>query len=167
MRGKKVIERAEYIDKIRAANAARDGRDFFIVARTDALAVLGMDEAIARVEAARKAGADASFVEAPTSLDEMAEIGRRSPAPNVANMIEGGRTPVLPKDDLSRLGFQLILYPLAGLFSAARAIRETYFRLRTAGTTTDEHDRLMSFAEFNKLIGVDEKYELAQRFGAD
>ncbi|MGF1581179.1 MAG: oxaloacetate decarboxylase [Gemmataceae bacterium] len=167
MKGKKVIERKEYIDKIRAANAAREGRDFFIVARTDALAVVGMEEAIARVEAAREAGADASFVEAPTSLDEMAEIGRRSPAPNVANMIEGGRTPVLPKDQLSQLGFHLILYPLAGLFAAAKVIQETYSRLKTAGTTADEHAQLMSFSEFNQLIGVDEKYELAQRFGVD
>lgn len=167
MKGKKVIERTEYVDKIRAAHAARDGRDFFIVARTDALAVVGMDEAIARVEAAREAGADASFVEAPTSLEEMKEIGRRSPAPNVANMIEGGRTPVLPKDELAQMGFHLILYPLAGLFAAAKVIQETYSRLKETGTTTGGSDRLMSFPEFNHLIGLEEKYELAQRFGAD
>ena len=100
MRGKRVIEREEYVQKICAAVDARGGRDFFIVARTDALAVEVLDEAIARVEAARAAGADASFVEAPGSIDELRAIGRRSPAPNVANMIEGGRTPVLPKDRL-------------------------------------------------------------------
>jgi len=167
MRGKKVIDPNGYIDKIRAANAARDGRDFFIVARTDALAVVGMNGAIARVEAAREAGADASFVEAPTSLDEMAEIGRRSPAPNVANMIVGGRTPFLPRDELAQLGFQLIVHPLAGLFSAARAIQQTYRRLEASGSTMGEEERQMSFAEFNELIGVDEKYALAQQFGAD
>jgi len=84
MRGKRVIEREEYIDKIRAAVDARDGRDFFIVARTDAEAAVGLDEAIARVEAAREAGADASFVEAPGSIEQLAEIGRRSPAPRHA-----------------------------------------------------------------------------------
>jgi len=74
------------------------------------------------VEAARAAGADASFVEALGSLDELRAIGRRAPAPNVANMIEGGRTPVLPRDRMADLGFQLILYPLTGLFAAARAL---------------------------------------------
>ena len=102
MRGKRVIERDDYVQKIRAAVDARGGRDFFIVARTDALAAAGMDEAIRRVEAAREAGADASFVEAPTSLEDLADIGRRSPAPNVANMIEGGRTPVLPEAAVGR-----------------------------------------------------------------
>src|SRR4051794_158606 len=96
MRGKRVIERQEYIDKVRAAVEARAGRDFFIVARTDALAAASLDEAIARVTEARDAGADASFVEAPESLEQMAEVGRRAPPPIVANMIEHGRTPVLP-----------------------------------------------------------------------
>src|SRR3982750_2227989 len=91
MRGKRVIERQEYVDKIRAAVEARGERDFFIVARTDALAAVSLDEAIARVTLAREAGADASFVEAPTSLAQMAEIGRRAPHPNVANMIEQGK----------------------------------------------------------------------------
>src|SRR6476660_8824689 len=115
MRGKKVIEREEYVDKIRAAVEARGGRDFFIVARTDALAAVSLDEAIARVTAAREAGADASFVEAPESLAQMAEIGRRAPRPIVANMIEKGKTPVLSRAELSKMGFDLILYPLAGI----------------------------------------------------
>src|ERR1051326_6775910 len=102
MRGKKVSDREEYIHKIRAAVEARAGRDFFIVARTDALAAVSLDEAIARVTEAREAGADASFVEAPESLAQMVEIGRRAPRPIVANMIEHGRTPVLPRDELVR-----------------------------------------------------------------
>jgi 2-methylisocitrate lyase-like PEP mutase family enzyme len=165
MRNKHIIPRDDYIQKIRAADDARGGRDFFIVARTDALAVEGIDEAVARVEAARACGANASFIEAPESADRLAEIGRRSPGPNVANMIEGGRTPVLPKEELARLGFHLILYPLAGLFAAARSIETLYQKLRTDGTTTGEEHRLMTFPEFNDLIGVEEKYALAQRFG--
>jgi 2-methylisocitrate lyase-like PEP mutase family enzyme len=165
MRGKQVIPRDDYIHKIRAAVEARADRDFFIVARTDALAVEGIDEAVARVEAARAAGADASFIEAPESKERLAEIGRRSPAPNVANMIEGGKTPVLAKEELARLGFHLILYPLAGLFAAARSIEAMYAKLRADGTTSGEEDRLMAFAEFNDLIGVDAKYAQAQRFG--
>jgi 2-methylisocitrate lyase-like PEP mutase family enzyme len=166
MRGKRVVDRDEYVQKIRAAAEARAGRDFFIVARTDALAVHGLDEALARVAAARAAGADASFVEAPGSLEELAEIGRRAPKPIVANMIEGGRTPVLSREQLAGLGFQLILYPLTGLFAAARAMGSIYERLRRDGTTLGEEPRLMSFDEFNRLIGVAEKYALAERFGA-
>src|SRR2546421_6792350 len=123
MRGKRVIEREEYIHKIRAAVEARAGRDFFILARTDALAAVSLDEAIARVTEARAAGADASFVEAPESLAQMAEVGKRAPRPIVANMIENGRRPVLSRGELTRLGFQLILYPLARIFAAARALR--------------------------------------------
>lgn len=165
MRNKKVIDREEYIDKIRAAVDARAGRDFFIVARTDSLAIHGMDEAIARVTAARDAGANASFVEAPASLEDLTTIGKRSPWPNVANMIEGGKTPVLPKEQLVELGFQIILYPLAGLFAASRVMDEVFRKLHEQGTTRGEAERLMTFGEFNQLIGVEEKYALAERFG--
>lgn len=167
MSGKQIVAREDYIHKVRAAVEARGERDFFIVARTDALAVEGMDEAIARVTAAREAGADASFVEAPESREALAEVGRRSPPPNVANMIEGGRTPVLGQQQLSELGFHLILYPLAGLFAAARTIEQVYQKLRADGTTSGEEHRLMTFPEFNDLIGVEEKYALARRFGAE
>lgn len=167
MRGKRVVSREEYIDKIRAADDARAGRDFFIVARTDALAVHGLDEAVARIVAAREAGADASFVEAPGSLELLTEIGRRLPKPIVANMLEGGRTPVLPKQQLVDMGFQLILYPLAGVFAAARAIESIYETLRDQGTTLGHEQSLMAFEQFNDLIGVERKYALAARFGAD
>src|SRR5215218_9930186 len=165
MRGKRVIERDEYIHKIRAAVEAKAGRDFFIVARTDALAAVSLDEAIARVEAAREAGADASFVEAPESLAQMAEIGRRAPKPMVANMIENGRTPVLSRAELTRIGFQLILYPLAGIFAAARALQGVYEKLKRDETTDGMYDRLMTFTAFNDLIGVEQKYKIAERFG--
>nr|VFK43341.1 MAG: 2-Methylisocitrate lyase, PEP mutase family [Candidatus Kentron sp. SD]VFK48801.1 MAG: 2-Methylisocitrate lyase, PEP mutase family [Candidatus Kentron sp. SD] len=166
MRGKKVIDREEYLHKVRAAVEARDGRDFFIVARTDALVIAGMDEAIARVQGAREAGADASFVEAPESREQLAEVGRRAPGPNVANMIEGGRTPVLARQELADLGFQLILYPLAGLFAAARTLEEMYQKLHADGATLGEEKRLMTFPEFNDLIGVEARYARAERFGA-
>src|SRR5687767_5779314 len=165
MRGKRVIDRDEYIHKIRAASEARGDRDFFIVARTDSLAAVGLEEAIARVTLAREAGADASFVEAPESLEQMAEIGRRSPRPIVANMIEKGKTPVLPRDRLAELGFQLILYPLSGVFAAARALERIYQKLHDAQTTAGAEKELMAFTSFNDLIGVEEKYRLAERFG--
>ncbi len=167
MRGKRIVERGQYVQKIRAAVEARAGRDFFIVARTDALAAVDLNEAIARVTAAREAGADASFVEAPDSIEQLSEIGRRAPKPIVANMLEGGRTPVLGKEQLAEMGFQLILYPLAGLFAAARAMELIYRKLRSEGTTREHKDRMMPFDEFNELIGVEEKYALAERFGVD
>ena len=165
MRNKKVIEREQYLHKIRAAVEARGSHDFFIVARTDAEAVLGLDEAIVRVKTARELGADASFVEAPGSLDQLKEIGKRAPKPIVANMIEGGKTPVLPKEELAGLGFQLILYPLTGLFAAAATMRDFYRKLHDDGTTLGKESELMQFAEFNDLIGVEEKYQLAEKFG--
>ena len=165
MRGKRVIDRDDYIQKIRAAAETRGARDFFIVARTDAVAAVGLDEAIARVEAARAAGADATFVEAPDSLDQLREIGRRAPKPTVANMIEQGKTPVLEQTQLAELGFDLILYPLAGLYASAHARTTVYDRLRGDGTTSGVRQQLMAFEQFNELIGVDEKYALAQRFG--
>jgi len=165
MRGKRVVEREEYVQKIRAAVEARGQSDFFIVARTDALAPVGIDEAIVRVAAACEAGADASFVEAPPSVEVLAEIGRRAPKPMVANMIEGGKTPVLPKEKLAAMGFQLILYPLAALFASAHAITTVYQKLLADGTTLGAEAGQTSFDEFNALIGVDEKYALAERFG--
>lgn len=166
MRGKRLIPREEYLQKIRAAVDARGSRDFFIVARTDALAVEGLEEAVARVTAARELGADASFIEAPNSLEELTEIGRRAPAPVVANMIEGGKTPVLSTNELTALGFQLILYPLAGLFAATRAIERIYHKLRTDQGTEGEEAQMVSFQHFNDLIGVEELYRLAERYGA-
>ena len=123
----------------------RGDRDFFIVARTDSLAAIGLDEAVARAEAARAAGADATFIEAPRSLDELAEIGRRAPKPTVANMIEQGKTPVLARAELAELGFQLILYPVTGLYAAAKALESIYGTLLEDGTSRDQEDRLLTF----------------------
>lgn len=164
MYGKQVVPRDEYLERIRAAADTRGDRDFFIVARTDAIAVAGLDEAVARVEAARAAGADATFIEAPRSAAEIAEVGRRAPKPTVANMIERGRTPVLPQAELERLGFQLILYPVTGLYAAAQALQTTFGALRADGSTAGAADRLLAFDEFNALIGVDRKTEFAERY---
>jgi len=167
MRGKKVIDREEYIHKIRAAVDARGDRDFFIVARTDALAAVDLEEAIVRVTEARQVGADASFVEAPNSIDDMAQVGRRAPKPIVANMIEKGVTPVLSKQELSDMGFGLILYPLSALFSAARGISDIYKKLYAENTTRGAESQLMPFDQFNDLIGVEDKYRMAAKYGVE
>ena len=163
MRDKRVVERGEYLERIRAAVEARGEHDFFIVARSDAEAVIGLDEAIDRVSAAHALGADACFVEAPGSVEQLAEIGRRTPGPRVANMIEGGKTPLLPKQQLAELGFQLILYPLTGLFGAAAAMHQLCTKLMTDGTSAGAEDQLMDFASFNELIGIEERLELVRR----
>lgn len=160
---KQIVSREEYLERIHAAVAARDNGDFFIVARTDALATSGMDEAVARIHAARNAGADASFIEAPVSQEQLAEIARRVPPPAVANMIEGGRTPLVGKDRLVEMGFQLILYPLSGLFAAAWAIERLYQRLYWDGTTRGEEVTLMPFEQFNSLMDVEGKLRMARR----
>ena len=165
MRNKKVIEREEYLHKIQAAVDARGDNDFFIVARTDAEAVLGLDEALARVKAARELGANASFVEAPGSLEQLKKIGQESPHPNVANMIEGGKTPVLQKEELASMGFHLILYPLTGLFAAGKTMRDFYSKLFNEGTTLGMEENLLNFEEFNDLIGVEDKYRQSEKYG--
>ena len=155
MLDKQVVTRNEYLEKIEAAVEARGNRDFFIVARTDALAAIGMDEALTRVQAARSAGADATFVEAPNSIDELGVIGREAPSPTVANMVEQGKTPIVDQHQLTKLGFKLILYPVAGLYASALALRTTYTNLRKTGTTIGTTDQLLAFEQFNELIGGD------------
>jgi len=164
MRGKRIIPRDEYVEKIRAAVDAKGDADFFIVARTDAIAAIGVDEAVSRAGAASTAGADATFIEAPRSMEELVEVGRRAPKPTVANMIEQGRTPVLPQEQLAELGFQLILYPLTGLYASAKALETAYGQLRANGTTAGREDQFIAFDRFNELVGVDEKYALDQKY---
>jgi methylisocitrate lyase len=154
MVGKQVISRADYLQKIAAAVETRGDRDFFIVARTDALAVEGVDEAVVRMEAAHSAGADATFIEAPQSIDQLSEVGRRAPKPTVCNMVERGRTPLLSHTELAGLGFELILYPLTGLYAAAKALEVAYGQLREDGTTARRQSDMMDFTDFNELMGV-------------
>jgi methylisocitrate lyase len=164
MRGKRVIPVGEQVQKIRAAVKARGDGDCFIVARTDARAAVGLEDAIARALAFKDAGADALFVEAPQSLDELREIGRRLPPPLVANMVEQGVTPQLPAAELAALGFHMIVYPLSGLFAATKAMGEVYERLRQDGDTAAVRERLVGFDAFNAIIGLDEKYALDEAF---
>jgi 2-methylisocitrate lyase-like PEP mutase family enzyme len=164
MKGKKVVPLEEYLPKVRAAADARGGRDFFIVARTDARQAVDLDEAIRRVLAAREAGADAAFVEAPRSIDELREVARRVPGPLVANMLERGVTPLLTRDELRDLGYALAVCPLTAIYAAAKAMKDVYAHLRARGTTRDVLDRLLPFDEFHDLVGLEEKYALDAKY---
>ena len=164
MKGKRVIPIDEHVQKIRAAVDARRNRDFFIVARTDARQVTGLDDAIRRCRRYREAGADALFVEGPQSVEELATIARELPPPLVANMLEGGVTPLLTKEELESLGFQLIVCPLTALYASAKAMQEIFGLLKTAGTTRAAMDRLLPFQQFHDIIDLDGYYALDERY---
>ena len=164
MKGKQVIPLEEQLKKLQAAIDAKRNRDFFIVARTDARQALGLNEAITRGISFKKAGADAVFIEAPETKEEMLEIARRVPGPLVANMLERGVTPLMGPQELRDLGFYLVVWPLAPLYSVAKSLNEVYTTLRRDGTTVDILDRLMPFDEFNRIVGLEEKYQLDEKY---
>jgi methylisocitrate lyase len=164
MKGKQVIPLDEQLKKLRAALEARNDHDFYIVARTDSRQALGLSEAITRGIAFKEAGADAVFVEAPESKDEMKEIARHVPGPLVANMLERGVTPLMGPQELKELGFDLIVWPLAPVYSVAKSLAEVYSTLRRDGSTTRILDHLMTFDDFNEIVGLEEKYSLDQRY---
>lgn len=154
MTGKEVITKEEYAEKLRAALDARKNKDFIIVARTDARAPEGLDSAIERGLEYKKNGADAIFVEAPKSIAEMKKIGQSINAPLVANMIEGGATPLLSATKLHEMGFKLILYPLSILFANAFASLQILRELRKSGTTVRFKKNLVLFEQFNDIVDL-------------
>jgi 2,3-dimethylmalate lyase len=162
--GKQVIDADEMAGKVRAAAAARRDPDFVLIARTDAAAVHGVDEAIRRGRLYAQAGADALFVEAPTSEDDLARIAGelRGVAPLVFNWAEGGRTPPLPLARIGELGFSLVLFPIGTLLAATAGIRRLLAGLKTEGVPPLAG--LPSFGEFTDLIGLPEVQALEQRF---
>ena len=165
MAGKRVIPREEHVQKIRAAVAARDDSGLVLIGRTDARAVVGLDDAIERGKAYRDAGADIVFVEAPQSLEELQTIARAIPdAPLFANMIEGGVTPVLTATELEELGFKMVVFPLSPLYAAAAAVQEVAKRLKTTGTTAGS--TLLPFGAFNEIVDVPGWRELEQEYVA-
>jgi 2,3-dimethylmalate lyase len=164
MKGKQVIPLDEQLKKLRAAIEARSDHDFYIVARTDSRQALGLTEAIARGIAFKEAGADAVFVEAPENKGEMKEIASHVPGPLVANMLERGVTPLMDPQELKELGFDLIVWPLAPLYSIAKSLTDVYATLRRDGSTTKILDRLMPFDDFNEIVGLEEKYSQDQKY---
>ena len=164
MKGKQVIPLDEQLKKLRAAIDARSDHDFYIVARTDSRQALGLTEAIARGIAFKEAGADAVFVEAPENKGEMKEIASHVPGPLVANMLERGVTPLMDPQELKELGFDLIVWPLAPLYSIAKSLTDVYVTLRRDGSTTRILDRLMPFDDFNEIVGLEEKYSQDQKY---
>ncbi len=166
MSGKVVIDRDEMVGKIRAAVAARRDPDLVLIARTDAVAVHGLDDAVDRARAYADAGADVLFVEAPTSEADLARVAEalRDVAPLVFNWAEGGRTPPLPLDRIRELGYSLVLYPIATLLAATAAVQGVLRTIAQEGSPLSVMDTLPTFGEFTDLIGLPEVQELEQRF---
>jgi len=145
MQGKEVVRKEEYAEKLQAAIDARKSKDFIIVARTDARATEGLEKAIERGLYYKKIGADVIFVEAPKTVKEMKKIGKSIKAPLVANMIEGGATPISSTNALHKMGFKIILYPLSVLFANTYASLQILKELKKSGTTTKLSKKLVSF----------------------
>ncbi len=169
MQGKEVIPQEEYTEKLGAAIDARENKDFIIVARTDSRAIEGLEAAIERGIQNKKTGADAVFIEAPRTLDEMKKIGKEIKAPLVANMIEGGATPMNSAQTLNKIGFNIILYPLSVLFANTFATMNILQELKNTGTTSKYKQKVVNFDQFNNLVELDKfkkmetKYKFSKR----
>src|SRR5262245_16604438 len=155
MAGKEVVPRDEWLAKLRAVLSLRPAIDLFVVARTDARGPKGLEEAIRRGRAAVDLGVDAVFVEAPQSVAELDAIALGVRGPKVANMVEWGKTPIMSPSELHQRGFDLIVYPVAGILAQAKAVGEVFATLRREGSTASMMSRLLPFEDFNSLVGLE------------
>ena len=164
MLGRKVVPVEDMVAKIRVAVDSRDDRNFLVIARTDARTTHGLDEALRRAEAYAKAGADLLFVESPESVEEMERIGRSFDLPLVANMVEGGRTPVLSAADLERIGYKLAIFPALGFLSAGAAMKSAYTQLLQQRSSANINVPLHEFQAFSALMGFDEVAQFDRKY---
>ncbi len=162
--GRRVIPLVDMVKKIRVAVEARRSPDFLVIARTDARTALGLDEALRRAEAFAEAGADVLFVESPESEEEMVRIGKAARGrPLLANMVEGGRTPMLPRERLMALGYRIAIYPAVGFLAAGAALRSVYGHIRETGSSLDAPTPLYPFDEFTRLMGFERVWAFEKR----
>lgn len=164
MKGKSVINKEEYIPKLKAALDARKSRDFIIVARTDSLAQYGLDEAIERGKQYQKIGADVIFIEAPKTLEEMKRITEEINAPLLANMIEEGATPNLSSQELEKLGFRMVVFPLSALYSSTYAIKNVLSSLKQTGMTYNLKNEMITFNEFNEFVNLTKYNKMEEKY---
>ncbi|MCI0777732.1 MAG: oxaloacetate decarboxylase [Chloroflexi bacterium] len=166
--GKRVIPAEEHAAKLRAAADARGDDDLVIIGRTDARAPLGLEEAIRRGRLYRDSGADVVFIEAPQSIDELKQVAAAIPdTPLFANMIEGGKTPLLNSIELQELGYKMVVFPLSALFSAAKAVEDTYRTLFAEKSTATRQDAMVGFEQFEEMIGVPDWRELEATYSTE
>jgi hypothetical protein len=155
MLGRRVVDAQAMADKIRVAVESRSDPNFLIIARTDARTTHGLDEALRRAEIYARAGADLLFVESPESIEEMERIGKAFDLPLVANMVEGGRTPVLSREDLQAIGYRLAIFPAAAFLAAGAAFKSVYKGIQATGSTVGTSTPLYDFGKFSQMMGFD------------
>lgn len=164
MQDKHVVGKQEMVAKVKAAVDARTDDDFVIMARTDALAVNGLEDAIKRGNLFSQAGADLIFVEAPTTVEQMQQITSQIDAPLLANNIEGGKSPVLSAAELEKIGYSVVVFPVAATYAIAKTVGDLMMEIAKAGSTKNFKDRMVTFDQFNKLIGLDALRNLERIF---
>ena len=164
MTGREVISIEEMAGKIEVAKSARRDKDFIIIARTDARTPLGFDEALKRAKVYADAGADVIFFESPESKEEMIRLNQELKVPTLANMVEGGRTPLLDAKELEKMGYSIVIFPTASVYVTAKSMIELMEELKVTGTTQDLLKKMMAFDEFNELVGLPEIRELEKKF---
>lgn len=162
--GKAVIPLQEMIQKIKASVDARGDGSFQIVARTDAIAIEGIDAAIDRAHAFVEAGADVTFVEAPTTVADMARIAREIPVPQIINIVHGGKTPPLPREEMAKMGFAATLYANAALQAALKSVTEVLGSLKDKGSLDGMVDRLATFDARQLAVHKDEYDRLEKHY---
>jgi len=167
MQGREVITKAEMVGKIKAACDARRNEDFMIMIRTDARTNHGIDEALERGRAYEEAGADIIFIESVESIEEMRRVTSTYHVPVIANMVEGGRTPYLSARELEEIGYDIVIFPTASTYVTSKAVRELMRVLKETGTAKDYFDRMISFTEFNEMIGLPKIREIEKKFAAE
>jgi 2,3-dimethylmalate lyase len=166
MSSKHVVPTDEFLAKIRAAVDARSDQDLTILARTDAIGVKGLSEAVDRAQQCVEAGADWVFLEAPETLEQLRQIPQLVSVPTLANMIPGGRTPNLPASELQSIGFAAVIFPTVFTYAFAKLATDIASELLRTGTTTPFHDRMIEFEEFNELVGLPRIRQAEQRYYA-
>ena len=154
MLGRQIISAEEMAEKIRGAVAARSDPDFLIIARTDARTTHGVEEAIRRGKLYEEAGADIIFIESLESVEEMKQINREITKPTIANMVEGGRTPFLSAKELQEIGYNMVVYHIATLYTATKAVYDMLVNFRKNGTPAAYKDKMVDFSQFNEFIGL-------------
>lgn len=164
---RRVITAEDMVRKIRVAAESRTSRDFLIVARTDARTEHGLDEALRRAELYGKAGADILFVESPESEDEMRTICERVDKPLLANMVEGGRTPVKSREVLEQLGYCIAIFPVTALLAATEAMAAAYAALKAQGSSAGMAQPLYPFSQMSALMGFQEVWDFEKKYAED
>lgn len=165
--GKQIIPAQEMVQKIEAAVYAREDEDFLLIARTDAIAVHGLEDALKRARLFTQAGADMVFTEAPSSIEDLSIIKRKlSDIHLLVNMVEGGKTPVLPFEDFEEMGFKIVLYPTSSIRAVAKTLKDLAAHLYQNKNTKDFEERLITFEGRNQITGLSRIMDLEEKFAA-